>query len=94
LLLLIAIISHFSEFKYLDMFTNIFNFLNPTHSDEIIDTLKNYISNSDKLGFVGIFYMLFVFIMFFKDYEYIVNKIHKTKRKYIQFIFYIFYSFL
>mgnify|MGYP003480881020 FL=1 len=35
--------------------------------------------------------MLFVFIMFIKDYEYIVNKIHKTKRKSIQFSF-IFYS--
>ena len=35
--------------------------------------------------------MLFVFIMFIKDYEYIVNKIHKAKRKSIQFSF-IFYS--
>jgi len=91
--LLIAIISSFSEFNnYLDIFINyIFNIINPTHSNEIIDALKNYVSNSGKLGFLGIIYMLFVFIMFFKDYEYIVNKIHKTKRKSIQFSF-IFYS--
>jgi membrane protein len=91
--LLIAIISSFSEFEnYLDIFTNyIFNLINPTHSAEIIDALKNYISNSSKLGFLGIIYMLFVFIMFFKDYEYIVNKIHKAKRKSIHFSF-IFYS--
>ena len=91
--LLIAIISSFSEFEnYLDIFINhIFNLINPTHSNEIIDALKNYVSNSNKLGFIGIIYMLFVFIMFIKDYEYIVNKIHKAKRKSIQFSF-IFYS--
>ena len=91
--LLIGIISSFSEFEnYLDIFINyVLNILNPTHSSEIIDTLKNYISNSSKLGGIGIIYMLFVFIMFFKDYEYIVNKIHETKRKSIQFSF-IFYS--
>ncbi len=93
LALLIAIISSFSEFEnYLDIFINyVFNLINPTHSTEIVETLKNYVSNSSKLGFIGIIYMLFVFIMFIKDYEYIVNKIHKAKRKSIQFSF-IFYS--
>ncbi|MDY0052028.1 MAG: YihY family inner membrane protein, partial [Aliarcobacter sp.] len=64
-----------------------------THSSEIIDALKNYISNSNKLGLLGTIYMLFVFIMFFKDYEYIVNKIHKAKRKaiHISFLFYSVY---
>ena len=90
--LIIAIVSSFPEFQnYLELFTSyILNIINPTHSNDIIDALKNYISNSDKLGFLGIIYMLFVFIMFFKDYEYIVNKIHKAKRKdiHISFIFY------
>jgi membrane protein len=35
--------------------------------------------------------MIFVFIMFIKDYEYIVNKIHHAKRKSIHFSF-IFYT--
>ncbi len=90
--LLIAIISNFQEFdSYLEIFTSfIFDIINPTHSEDIINSLKNYISNSNELGSIGIIYMLFVFIMFFKDYEYIVNKIHKTKRKalHISFIFY------
>lgn len=91
----IAIISQFQEFNsYLDMFTNfLLNFLNPTHSDEIVNTLKNFISNSDKLGFVGIFYMLFVYIMFFKDYDYIVNKIHQTTRREIYKSFFIYTIF-
>lgn len=92
--LLIAIISTFQEFdSYLNIFTDyVFNIINPTHSADIVIALKNYISNSNKLGWLGIFYMLFVFIMFFKDYEYIVNKIHKAKRKSIHFSF-LFYSF-
>lgn len=91
--LLIAIISTFQEFQsYIDIFIDyIFNIINPTHSADIVNTLKDYISNSSKLGWLGIVYMLFVFIMFFKDYEYIVNKIHKSKRKSIHFSF-IFYS--
>lgn len=91
--LVIAIISNFSEFdNYIDIFTNyIFNLINPTHSTEIVETLKKYISNSNQLGLLGLIYMTFVFIMFFKDYEYIVNKIHKAKRKSIQFSF-IFYT--
>ena len=70
--LLIAIISSFQEFQsYIDIFIDyIFNIINPTHSVDIVNTLKDYISNSNKLGWLGIFYMLFVFIMFFKDYEY------------------------
>ncbi len=91
--LFIAIVSTFEEFNtYINIFTNyILNIINPTHSQDIVENLKDYISNSSKLGWLGIIYMLFVFIMFFKDYEYIVNKIHKSKRKSIHFSF-IFYS--
>lgn len=94
--LLIAIISSFDEFQsYIDIFTNyVLNILNPTHSEDIVLALKNYISNSSKLGYLGIFYMLFVFIMFFKDYEYIVNKIHKTKRKAIHYSFIVYSIYL
>jgi membrane protein len=81
--LLIAIISSLDIVQiYLDIFIQyIFDILNPTHSEDFINTFKNYVSNSSKLGYIGILYMLFVFIMFFKDYEYIVNKIHHAKRK-------------
>ncbi len=92
LALLIAIISTFEEFKiYLDTFIiYIIDMINPTKSDAIIDNIKAYISNSHELGSIGIVYMLFVFLMFIKDYEYIVNKIHKTKRKSIHHSFIIY----
>lgn len=93
--LLIAIVSSLDVIQnYSDIFIKYtFDILNPTHSEEFIKTFKNYISNSDKLGWLGILYMLFVFIMFFKDYEYIVNKIHHAKRKPLltSFFFYLFF---
>ena len=93
--LLIAIISSLDIVQnYSDIFIKYtFDILNPTHSEDFINTFQNYISNSDKLGWLGIIYMLFVFIMFFKDYEYIVNKIHHAKRKPLlqSFFFYLFF---
>lgn len=91
----IAIVSHIPDFNtYIDTFINfLLNFLNPTHSTDIVNTIKKYISNSDKLGVLGIFYMLFVYTMFFKDYDYIVNKIHKTKRRAIYKSFFIYTIF-
>lgn len=95
--LILSFISTFPEFNiYIELFkTYIFDLINPTHSQEIIDNLQIYISNTSNLGYLGLVYMLFVSIMFFKDYEYIVNKIHKTKRKSIfsSFVFYSIYLF-
>ncbi|WP_320034669.1 YihY/virulence factor BrkB family protein [Halarcobacter sp.] len=94
--LLIYIISSLELIQgYLDVFINyIFDILNPTHSKEFLEAFKNYISNSNKLGIIGVLYMLFVFIMFFKDYEYIVNKIHKAKRKPLLQSFFFYLIFL
>ncbi len=92
LALLIGIISNFEEFtSYLDMFIiYLIDMINPTKSNTIINSIEGYISNSHKLGSIGIIYMLFVFIMFIKDYEYIVNKIHKAKRKSIHYSFFVY----
>ncbi|WP_428025187.1 YihY/virulence factor BrkB family protein [Arcobacter sp.] len=93
--LIIAIISNLEQFNdYVDLFINyILNLINPSHSQNFAQQFKNFIANSDKLGNIGIIYMLFVFTMFFKDYEYIVNKIHQAKRKsiYASFFFYLFF---
>ena len=58
--LAIAIISNFPEFHaYMNTFTiYLFNFINPTHSKDIIEALENYISNSNKLGFLIIYEFL------------------------------------
>jgi membrane protein len=53
----------------------IFANLMPTQSKEIMEHINTFIANSDKLGTVGAFYVTFAAIMFFKNYDYIVNDI-------------------
>ncbi len=53
----------------------IFANLMPTQSEEIMTYINTFIENSDKLGMVGVFYVTFAAIMFFKSYDYIVNDI-------------------
>jgi membrane protein len=55
--------------------TLIFSNLMPTDSKEVMGYINTFIANSDKLGVMGGFYVLFAAIMFFKNYDYIVNDI-------------------
>ena len=53
----------------------IFSNLMPTDSKVIMEYINTFIENSDKLGYMGAFYVIFAAIMFFKNYDYIVNDI-------------------
>jgi len=53
----------------------IFSNLMPTDSKEVMGHISTFMENSDKLGYVGTFYVLFASIMFFKNYDYIVNDV-------------------
>ncbi len=55
--------------------TLIFSNLMPTDSKEVMGYINTFIANSDKLGVMGGFYVVFAAIMFFKNYDYIVNDI-------------------
>lgn len=94
--LAISIISSLPQFdNYIEIFMQyILELLNPTHSQQFMTQIKNFISNSNHLGSIGMVYMLFVFTMFFKDFEYIVNKIHEAKRKSIYASFFFYLSFI
>ena len=91
--LVISMISNLPQFEdYVEFFVKyILEMINPTHSQQFVTQIMGFVSNSHKLGYIGTAYMLFVFSMFFKDYEYIVNKIHQAKRKslYTSFFFYL-----
>jgi len=75
----------------------VLDFVNPTHSSAVTNAINHFITNIDELGNLGLIYLFFVFTMFFKDYEYIVSKIHHTKKRsfialvilYIGFLFLI-----
>jgi len=56
----------------------IFSNLMPTDSKVIMEYINTFIANSDKLGYMGAFYVTFAAIMFFKNYDYIVNDIFNT----------------
>jgi len=56
----------------------IFTNLMPTDSKEVMEYINSFIANSDKLGTIGIVYILFAVFMFFKNYDYIVNDIFST----------------
>lgn len=55
--------------------TLIFANLMPTHSTEIMGYINTFMENSYKLGYVGIGYVSIAAILFFKNYDYIVNDI-------------------
>jgi membrane protein len=57
----------------------LFENLMPTQSKVIMDSINTFIANSGKLGMVGVFYVTFAAIMFFKNYDYIVNDIFEQK---------------
>ena len=56
----------------------IFSNLMPTDSKVIMEHINTFMENSDKLGYIGAFYVTFAAIMFFKNYDYIVNDIFDT----------------
>ena len=59
----------------------IFSNLMPTDSQMIMEHINTFVENSDKLGYLGIFYVTFAAIMFFKDYDHIVNDIFSTPKR-------------
>jgi membrane protein len=90
LALIIAIMSSYPIFSdQIDiLMIYVLDFVNPTHSAQVSNSITHFLANIDKLGSLGMFYLIFVFIMFFKDYEYIVSMIHNSqKRTFINMLF-------
>jgi len=57
----------------------IFSNLLPTESQEVMGYINTFMQNSNQLGYVGAFYVTFAAVMFFKNYDYIVNDIFGTR---------------
>lgn len=56
----------------------IFSNLMPTDSQVVMEYINTFVASADKLGVIGIIYVLFAAFMFFKNYDYIVNDIFNT----------------
>jgi len=59
----------------------IFSSLLPTHQETVTKYLESFLQNSEKLGIIGFVFVIFASLMFFQNYEFIVNKIFKTKQR-------------
>lgn len=58
--------------------TLIFTNLMPSNSEEVMGYIQRFMENSNKLGYVGISYVTIAAILFFKNYDFIVNDIFKV----------------
>jgi membrane protein len=82
-LLFISIITQLPFINELidDMMVILFSLLLPQESQTVIEYTEAFLEGSENLGYIGFFYILFVSIMFFRDYETIVSKIFGTKTR-------------
>ena len=94
--LLIVVVSSLPVFAHnLDLIMlYVLDFINPTQSDTLAQFLNTFLANTDKLGSIGIFYLLFVFTMFFRDYEFVINKIHNSIRRPLYKLFFLYLTFM
>ncbi|MCK4441492.1 MAG: YihY family inner membrane protein [Sulfurovaceae bacterium] len=83
LVIVLSILTNLPIFD--DIYKNIqdilFKNLMPTNSQEILTYINSFVANSAKLGMVGVIYVLFASMMFFKNYDYIVNDIFECERR-------------
>ncbi len=83
MVILLAIFTSLPIFQtvYADIHTLIFDNLMPSNSKEIMDYIDGFVANSKKLGMVGVTYVLIAVIMFFKNYDFVVNDIFETPKR-------------
>lgn len=87
LLVSLSIFTNMPSFKeYFDKIKSfIMSSLLPSHQDIIAQYIETFLQNTIKMGVMGVVVVLFVAIMFFKDYENIINKVmHAKKRSFWQ----------
>jgi len=53
----------------------------PTNSKLIMDYIDTFVSNAGKMGLMGVGYVVFAAIMFFRDYDHVVNDIFEQPRR-------------
>lgn len=83
LVIVLSIFTHLPLFEnvYSSIQTMLFENLMPTHSNEILTHINSFVENSTQLGMVGVIYVLFASMMFFKNYDYIINDIFESEQR-------------
>lgn len=85
-LFLFTKLPQFSEY-YTMLKEFIFSALMPIHHESVSQNIDKFMSNTSSLGAIGVVFVLYVSIMFFDDFEYVINKIFKeTPRDFLHSI--------
>ena len=66
---------------YQKIHTLIANALVPTSSQQIISWIDSFMANASQMGYIGMVYVVIAAILFFKDFDYIVNDIFDNERR-------------
>jgi len=74
----------FTKFEMFAMYMDkvkdfVFSFIIPTNKDFIVDNIEQFMTNTSHLGIIGVVFVIYVSVMFFNDFEYVVNKIFDVK---------------
>jgi membrane protein len=51
----------------------------PVNHEVISSYIDTFMQNTEKMGYLGVAFVLYVSVMFFDDFEYVVNKIYKVE---------------
>lgn len=83
LIIILSIITYLPNFEdiYSHIQSMIFENLMPSNSKEILIYINGFVKNAGQLGFIGLGYVLFASLMFFKNYDFIVNDIFQSKQR-------------
>ncbi|MEO1954726.1 MAG: YihY family inner membrane protein [Campylobacterales bacterium] len=80
MLTLLTSLPSFSEY-YESIKSFIFSNLMPVNSEVMIGYIDSFLANSGKMGIVGFIMILVASLLFFKNFEYIANKIFNAKQR-------------
>jgi len=80
MLTLLTSLPTFSEY-YEGIKSFIFSNLMPVNSEAIMQHIDGFLANSAKMGVIGLVMVLVASLLFFKNFEYIANKIFHAKKR-------------
>jgi len=83
LLIILSILSYVSSFDktIFDIKNYLFEIIIPTNRVVIQGYIDSFFANSSSMGFLGLIYVIVTSMMFFQNYEYVVNKIFNTPNR-------------
>ena len=83
LLIMMTLLTSLPSFSdnYLKIQNFIFSNLMPVNSEMVMDQINGFLANSSKMGIIGFVAILISSLLFFKNFEYIANRIFHAKSR-------------